>query len=251
MSSNSPDVRRGCFCIIDLAYPSAILALTVIYYMYMKKIVLFLAPLMVLGAGCNFDVMSYFKSKEEAPLPKVTVENETPAAEEQTSPAPDADKKPDEETPTSPSDTPAKAPASKPSATVNQVKIFLVALDDNGQSGKAVGCGDSAVAVNRTVTPTPAPLRAALEELLSVKDKDYGQSGLYNALYQSALRLDSVAITNGRAEVKLSGSLRSGGACDDPRIYAQLMETVWQFPTVQAVTITVNGKSLESLTSGR
>ena len=53
------------------------------------------------------------------------------------------------------------------------------------RAGIPVGCGDSAVPVMVEIPPTQAVLKAALESLLSVRDQQYGQSGLYNALYQS------------------------------------------------------------------
>ncbi|MDQ2920512.1 MAG: hypothetical protein M3R52_02680 [Acidobacteriota bacterium] len=48
-----------------------------------------------------------------------------------------------------------------------EVKICLVALNDNGKTGKKIGCHDSLVPVTRTIKATVAPFRAALEELLS------------------------------------------------------------------------------------
>ena len=52
-----------------------------------------------------------------------------------------------------------------------------------------------------------APLTAALNELFNLKTQTLGESGLYNALYQSDVRIDRVAIVNGRAEVALSGTV--------------------------------------------
>ncbi len=64
------------------------------------------------------------------------------------------------------------------------MKIYLVALEDAGKSGTAIGCGDSLVAVD----VDSADARSALEFLLQEKNHLYGQSGLYNSLYQSDLR---------------------------------------------------------------
>lgn len=138
-------------------------------------------------------------------------------------------------------------------ATTDSVKIFLIAPDDNGVIGEKVGCGDSVVSVARTIEPTSGPLKAALDELFYLKDKDYGQSGLYNALYQSKISVDSVNIVNGKAEVRLSGSIISGGACDSPRIQAQIEETIKQFPTVKTFAIFLNGseENYKKLFSGR
>jgi hypothetical protein len=118
-------------------------------------------------------------------------------------------------------------------------------VDDNGQTGMPVGCGDSAVPVWVEISPTRGVMKAALEALLSVKDQYYGQSGLYNALYQSDLQVDSVSIdNNGKARVNLIGSLIMGGECDTPRVQAQLEQTVRQFPTVAEVAIFINDKPL-------
>lgn len=145
-----------------------------------------------------------------------------------------------------PEDAASEAPAA---ALTSQVKIFLVAPEDKGQTGKLIGCDDSIVAVERPIEPTTEPLKAALEQLLSLRERGYGQSGLYNALYQSRLQLDSVSVTGDRADVALSGDLMLGGVCDNPRVEAQIEETVLQFPEVKQVQVTVNGVPLEELLS--
>jgi LysM repeat protein len=126
-----------------------------------------------------------------------------------------------------------------------QVNIHLIALEDAGQSGPEIGCGDSVVPVQVTIAPTNAPLTAALQALLAIDDQYYGQSGLYNALYQSDLYVDDVQIVNHEAIVHLSGSVTVGGVCDEPRVQAQLRETILQFSTVDSASIFVNGTQLD------
>jgi hypothetical protein len=130
-----------------------------------------------------------------------------------------------------------------------QVQIFLVAVDDNGKTGKKIGCGDSLVPVTRDITPTTTPLKAALEELLSIKTQTYGESGLYNALYQADLTVEKATITHGGAEIALNGTYALGGTCDTPRFKEQLVETARQFPSVREVSITLNGKTLDEALS--
>jgi hypothetical protein len=128
----------------------------------------------------------------------------------------------------------------------------LIALEDNGVSGPAVGCGDSVVSVERSIAPTQAPLRAALNELLAIREQYYGLSGLYNALYQADLTVDNVTIdSNGLATIHLSGTLMLGGVCDGPRVQAQLEYTALQFSTVRSVQIFVNDVPLADLLSQR
>ncbi|HEX7541138.1 MAG TPA: GerMN domain-containing protein [Anaerolineales bacterium] len=133
--------------------------------------------------------------------------------------------------------------------TQHTVQIFLIAVDDNGQTGILVGCGDSAVPVQVEIPPTQGVLKAALVELLSVKDQYYGQSGLYNALYQSDLQVETVRIDGGKASVYLTGTLIMGGECDAPRVQAQLEQIVLQFSTVTETAIFINGKPLADVLS--
>lgn len=125
-----------------------------------------------------------------------------------------------------------------------RTNIYLVALEDGGQSGMEIGCGDSVIPVEVSIAPTIAPLTAAMETLLGINDRYYGQSGLYNALAQSALSVDRIDIVNGVASIYLSGQLQVGGVCDEPRVRAQIEETALQYYTVDEVRIFVNGERL-------
>ena len=129
-------------------------------------------------------------------------------------------------------------------STVYTVKIFLIAIGDNGQGGLGVGCGDSVIPVQIKIPPTQGVMKAALGKLLSLKDQHYGESGLYNALFQSDLKVESINISAGKASVYLTGSLTMGGECDNPRVQAQLEQTVLQFPTTTEADIFINGKPL-------
>lgn len=152
----------------------------------------------------------------------------------------------------SPSSTqsPTKSPVASPSPTgTTTVKIFMIAMDDNGASGKLIGCGDSAVAVEREVPATQTVLKAAMEQLISIKDASYGSSGLSNPLSQSSLNFVSASIDNSKATVKFTGNLVLPGECGDARIQAQFEETALQFPTVQNVDILINGTNLHDLIS--
>src|SRR5690606_13117177 len=123
------------------------------------------------------------------------------------------------------------------------IQLYLVALEDNGQGGQQVGCGDSLVPVNKTLH-TATPLADAVRELLAIKDEHYGQSGLYNSLWKSSVHLDSASISNGVATVKLSGDLTLSGECDNPRVLEQLKATITQFDSVNSATILLNDQPL-------
>jgi len=147
---------------------------------------------------------------------------------------------------------PTKAPTQAPPTTapsVKEGKIFMIAIGDNGVSGKKIGCDDSAIGVIVPLGDPAAPLRSVLEKLLGVQSQYYGQSGLYNALFRSDLQLESVTIKDGVADIYLTGSLTLGGVCDNPRVQAQFEETALQFSTVKKVNVYINNKNLLDLLS--
>jgi hypothetical protein len=146
---------------------------------------------------------------------------------------------------------PAGAATQAPAPNPREARIFMTALNDNGASGKKIGCGDSVVPVIITVSDASASLRGALDKLLAVRTPYYGQSGLYNALFRSDLRLVSVSVQNNTAEIKLGGALTIGGVCDTSRILAQFEATALQFSGVKQVNVYLNGKKLQDLFSGR
>lgn len=142
---------------------------------------------------------------------------------------------------------PPAATAIPTPAPFTRTSIFLIALDDGGQTGQPVGCNDSLVPVTVDIAPTGAPLSASLQALLNVGSQYYGQSGLYNALYGSALQVQGVNIANGEAIISLSGTVSLGGVCDAPRFRAQLEQTALQFSTVSSVSIFINSEPLDQV----
>jgi len=135
------------------------------------------------------------------------------------------------------------------------VNIYLVAIEDNGKSGKLIGCGDSLVAaqVKYGLSRGADTAKDTLIKLFAVKQQYYGESGLYNALYQSDLKVDSLTVdANKKATLNLSGTMMLGGVCDNPRFEEQIRGTVLQFKDLyNDVEIFVNGKPLKELLSGQ
>ncbi len=156
---------------------------------------------------------------------------------------------PTEPSPTGVAEPATAVPALKTTDRPQVVLVYLILLEDAGRQGVAVGCGDSAVPVESASAPTQAVLRAAVDALLSIKQANY--AGLYNAWAESAVTLENVDLREGVATLSLSGALRSGGACDHPRLIAQLRQTALQFPTVRDVIILVNGRRIEDVLAGR
>lgn len=144
---------------------------------------------------------------------------------------------------------PAAAVAATREAATTSVRIYLVALNDNGARGPKIGCGDSVVPVTVPVVATRKPLAAALRTLIRSHTPYFRRSGLYNALYRNRLTLRRASIAGGHATVRFSGLLSLGGVCDDPRAGAQLRRTALQFPGVHSASISINGRPLRAYLS--
>ncbi len=133
------------------------------------------------------------------------------------------------------------------------VKFYLIIQGDGGQSGPAVGCGDSAVAVWRDRTETgslPDDIQASLEELLSIETAAYGQSGFTHSLHDADLMVQGVTVSGDTALINLTGTLQLLGVCADAQMEAQILLTVFQYPGFDSATITVNGRNMKQLFDG-
>lgn len=126
------------------------------------------------------------------------------------------------------------------------VKIYLLALDDNGKTGKKIGCGDSLVPVTRTIHKTAAPLRAAIAQLLATPQHPAENPKLENFWKGRDLKINSVSINNKTATIYLSGEVFVAGVCDVPRIESQIEATARQFPTVKRVKVFLGGQTLRN-----
>lgn len=191
-----------------------------------KLIILFIGLILIIGIGTLLFISSgSYQLDSETPT-----STPTPSTISSNGIAPSPDRNEDTETTT--------------------VNIYLIALEDGGEMGDEIGCGDSIVPVERTVVKTEDSLEAAIRQLLLVTNRD-PSSGYYNALHSSDLELISADIENGIATINLEGEIQVGGVCDNPRIQEQLKRTVLQFQEINEAVININGQSLEELLSSR
>lgn len=126
---------------------------------------------------------------------------------------------------------------------VEEVDVYLVAVGDNGKKGIKIGCDDSLVGIVRKIKPTVAPLKAAIEELLSIPHEYSKELGNY--WWGKNLKLKMVSITEGVATIHIIGEGPFvAGTCDVPRITEQIEKTAMQFSSVNTVKVFVNDKPL-------
>jgi hypothetical protein len=124
------------------------------------------------------------------------------------------------------------------------INIYLVAVGDNGKSGRKIGCEDSLIAVTRIIKKTATPLTAAIRELLQTPQHPEGSPNLENFWKGRNLKVRSVSIVDRTATIRLSGELSLAGVCDEPRIESQIDATARQFPTVKRVKVFIGNETL-------
>lgn len=138
----------------------------------------------------------------------------------------------------------------KPQAVTGPLTIYYVAVADAGKSGKKIGCDDSLVAVTTESVTTTDTVKSAMQRLLANHEMYYGESGLYNALYQSDLTYVSSSVSGDTVHVTLTGTLAQSGECDSPRVQAQLEQTAIKAASgATKAKITLNGKDLSDVLS--
>jgi spore germination protein GerM len=102
--------------------------------------------------------------------------------------------------------------------------------------------------VERQVDKTLAVGWAALEELLKGVSKEEQESGFYTSL-NLGVRINKLTIEGGVARVDFDKQMEfeMGGSCRVSAIRAQITETLKQFPSVQSVIISVEGRTEDIL----
>ncbi len=144
----------------------------------------------------------------------------------------------------------ATAPAILENSLISgPLTFYYIAVDDAGQSGAKIGCGDSAVSVKTGDVQTDSVIKSTFTRLLSDKNQYYGESGLYNVLYRSNLSYVSSSVSGDTVTVNLTGDLSLGGECDNPRVQATLEMTAVTAAGVKKAAIFVNSKPLSEVLS--
>lgn len=229
------------------------------------KIGLIALAVLLMGASCNLKPLQTEQESE----PSAMEEKETPKP----APKPEPADKPTEEPKEGPKDeptedpteeTPAEQPVEpKPTQTgyggkvigeltmkpdANSVVVFLTAEKAEYKGSDAYmefGCESLLVPVRRSLTKTQSDLAHAIVELITIKQMAYADQGLRNAVAPSAptIKLTNIHYDGKTRVIDFEGSFLSAGTCDDPRIKAQIEETVKLY--VSDYRIQLNGKESE------
>ncbi|PIR72221.1 MAG: hypothetical protein COU41_00720 [Candidatus Nealsonbacteria bacterium CG10_big_fil_rev_8_21_14_0_10_36_228] len=102
--------------------------------------------------------------------------------------------------------------------------------------------------VEREIPKTQAVARAALEELLKGSTDTEKEEGFFTSI-NPGVKIQSLAIEDGIAKVDFDKQLefQIGGSCRVAAIRAQIRETLKQFPTVDEVIISIDGRTEDIL----
>lgn len=125
--------------------------------------------------------------------------------------------------------------------------IVVKAYFNNNNLDPAVTCY-KVFPVERTVAETQAVGRVALEELLKGPTEQEKQQG-YLTNINPGVKIKSLIITEGVAKVDFDKTLEEavGGSCRVTAIRSQVTQTLEQFPTVEQVVISIDGRTEDIL----
>ena len=125
------------------------------------------------------------------------------------------------------------------------VKIFL--SDSRFVNEPYFDCSRT-MSVERQVPKTLAVARTAVEALLRGATQEEINQGFISNI-NSGVRIQNLTIENGVAKVDFDEQMefQVGGSCRVAAIRAQITETLKQFPTVNSVIISINGRTEDIL----
>jgi hypothetical protein len=154
-----------------------------------------------------------------------------------------------------PADAQAETDTTVDGIKTGMIKLYFIELGTKDLKAYRIGCGDAVIGVDAKYAPVKDEKAAetALKMLFAVKNETYGDDKLFNSLYQSNLKVESLTVDkNKKATLKLSGSFNISGVCDTPRFEEQIRQTVLQFKDLYSdVEIFLNDKPLSVYLSGK
>lgn len=119
-----------------------------------------------------------------------------------------------------------------------KIKISL----SNSKMDPEFSCNKT-FAVEREISETQAVAKAALEELLKGPTEKEKTEGFFTSI-NPGVKIQKLTVENGIAKVDFNDQLefQVGGSCRVSAIRWQIVNTLKQFPTVNEVVISINGR---------
>lgn len=123
------------------------------------------------------------------------------------------------------------------------IQVGLFVPNDHGQQGWEFGCQDSLVTVDTTIQQQVTPeneVRVALQKMFAYEHDEYS-----NFFAGKPMFVHTVGVSDGIANIWLTGDPELVGVCDDPRVVEQINATAMQFDEVNHVNIYLNGEEFD------
>lgn len=135
------------------------------------------------------------------------------------------------------------APASSTSLATLDVKVYFM----NNNLDPEVSC-NKVFPVIRQITKTQAVASATMAELLAGPTEAEKAKG-YSTTINPGVKIQKLTITNGVAKIDFDKAIEKGvaGSCLVTAIRSEISETLKQFPSVQEVVISVEGRTEDIL----
>jgi spore germination protein GerM len=123
------------------------------------------------------------------------------------------------------------------------VKVFF----NNNNLDPEFSC-NKVFPVERLIQKTDEPERAALSELLNGPTQSDAAQGFFTSI-NSGVKINSLSIARGVAVVDFDERLefQVGGSCRVAAISSEIRETLKQFPNIDEVIISINGRTEDIL----
>lgn len=120
--------------------------------------------------------------------------------------------------------------------------IVVKSYFNNSKMDPEISC-NKVFPVDRIIFKTLSPGRTALEELLKGPTAEEKAKGFFTSINQG-VKIEKLSIVDGVASVEFNEQLeyQVGGSCRVSAIRAQIIETLKQFPTVEEVVISIDGR---------
>ena len=130
-----------------------------------------------------------------------------------------------------------------PKEEFTTVKVFF----NNDRMDPEFSC-NKVFPVEREILKTQAVARAALTELLKGPTEAEKAQGFFTSI-NPGVKIQELTIENGVARVDFDSQLefQVGGSCRVSAIRAEITQTLKQFPTVNSVIISIDGRTEDIL----
>lgn len=137
-------------------------------------------------------------------------------------------------------------------ADENSIVFFLTAEKADYKGSDAYmefGCESLLIPVRKELSKDQSDLATALVQLITTKEQAYADQGLRNAIAPSAptIKLTNIHYDGKTRVIDFEGSFKSAGVCEDPRIKAQIEETVKLYATDYRIQLNGDAKNWRCL----